>query len=136
MVTMVMPKASPKARNLCKVLGVNQTELLEIFINQFGDALKQLIVSECGGRPTRRAIRQWLRVHTSTPRRKISHAIALTRHRQGLTQVELAKKAKCPVWMVIHIENCRYTCGPRRARKVAAALNDVYLDEMLDLYGW
>jgi DNA-binding XRE family transcriptional regulator len=132
----ILPKTSPKVTDLARRLEVTQAELLEIFVLRFEGALLNLIAIEQGAKARPRAVRQWIKNNTSTPRRQISHAIKVTRHRHRITQQQLADRLGWPRWMIANIENCRRYCHPGKARQVAAALGDSDLRQLLDHYGW
>jgi len=103
---------------------------------RFGDALVELVAIECGKNPKKLATRQWVRNNTTTAKRQISHAIAVSRHRQFVSQAKLAARLGWPRWMVTEIENCRRYCHPKKVRQIAAALGDESLNQLLDHYGW
>jgi ribosome-binding protein aMBF1 (putative translation factor) len=117
------------------MLRVSQTELLEIFASRLGDVLLELMAIETSGNTSQRAIRQWVRNNTVTPRRQISHAIAVTRHRQKVSQQRLANSLGLPRRVITDVERCRY-CYPKVAREIAAELDDPSLNQLLDHYGW
>jgi ribosome-binding protein aMBF1 (putative translation factor) len=132
----MIPKSAPAAVNLARDFAVSQTELLEIFAVRFGGALRELVAIECGPRPRRRTIRQWVRNNTSTPRRQVAHAIAVTRHRKGWSQQQLADALEWPHWLIADIEHGRAYCHSIKARQVAKVLECSNLDRLLDHYNW
>jgi DNA-binding XRE family transcriptional regulator len=128
-------KASHKTRVIIKALEVSQSELLNILIDRYGTQLINEITSECLGRPTKIAVRQWLKNNTAPGRRRIAHETKAARYRKDLTQKDLARLMNVSVQTIVNFETCK-AVSQEKAMLAASVLQDIPLNQLLFEVGW